>query len=159
VGEPVNSFADVQYRLHRAPAKGKLTVAWKRGDRAMRGQLTLAAGWRRTDVSWRWSLRGVDPQPWLSGDDLTQAEKKKLGLPATRLAFRQSAFVSEPARQAGVQAGDVIVGVDGKVLHQTARQFAAFIRLNYRVGDRVEYNLLRDGKRIDVHLTLRGRLQ
>jgi S1-C subfamily serine protease len=117
----------------------------------------LAEGWRRTDVSWRWSLRGLDPQPWVGGDDLSVAEKKALGLAPTRLAFRQSGFVSEPARQAGIRPGDVIVGVDGKTLHLTARQLSAHVRLGYKVGDRITYNLLREGKRLDATLTLRRR--
>jgi S1-C subfamily serine protease len=153
----VASFADVQYALHRAPARGKVMLAWQRAGKAMKGQLDLPAGWRKTDVSWRWSLRGLDPPPWVGGDDLTAARKKALGLAPTRLAFRQNAFVSEPARQAGIQSGDVIIGVDNKQLHLTARQFAAFIRLEYRVGDRITYNLLRDGKAVNVTLTLQGR--
>jgi hypothetical protein len=156
-GHPVASFADVQYALHRAPARGKLGVTWARGTTALKGQLVLPEGWRRTDVSWRWSLRGLNPSPWVGGDDLTVAEKKALGLAPTRLAFRQSGFVSEPARQAGIRPGDVVVGIDGKPLHLTARQFAAHVRLAYKVGDRVTYNLLRDGKPLDATLTLRRR--
>ena len=156
-GLPVASFADVQYALHRAPAEGKVALSWQRAGKVVEGQLVLAEGWRRTDVSWRWSLRGLDPSPWVGGDDLSAAEKKALGLAPTRLAFRQSGFVSEPARQAGIRAGDVIIGIDGKQLHLTERQLAAHVRLGYKVGDRVTYNLLRDGKRIDVTLALRRR--
>jgi hypothetical protein len=43
------------------------------------------------------------------------------------------------------------------MLSMTGRQFGAYVRLNYKVGDRVVYNVLRDGKRVDVPLTLRGR--
>ena len=53
--------------------------------------------------------------------------------------------------------GDMVLGVDGKMLHLTGKQFAAYIRLNCKVGDRVTYHLLRDGKRLDVMLTLRAR--
>jgi S1-C subfamily serine protease len=156
-GRPVASFADVQYALHRAPAKGKVALTWSRAGSAHKGELVLGAGWRQTDLSWRWSLRGVDPPPWVHGEDLNEAEKKALGLAANRLAFRQGGFVSQPARQAGLRAGDVIIGIDGKRLEMTARQFAAHVRLNYQVGDRVTYNLLRDGKRMDVMLRLLGR--
>jgi membrane-associated protease RseP (regulator of RpoE activity) len=156
-GLAVSSFADVQYALHRAPARGKVTLRWQRAGKGHEGQLVLAEGWRKTDVSWRWSLRGLEPAPWVGGDDLTAAEKKALGLVPTRLAFRQSGFVSEPARQAGIRPGDVIIGIDGKQLHLTAQQFSAHVRLGYKVGDRVVYNLLRDGKRVDVMLALRKR--
>jgi hypothetical protein len=154
---PVATFADVQYALHRAPALGKIPLTWERSGKSHKGQLVLPEGWRKTDVSWRWSLRGLDPAPWVGGDDLTVAQKRTLGLAPTRLAFRQGGFVSQVARQAGIRAGDVILGVDGKQLHLTAQQFSAHIRLGYKVGDRVTYNLLRDGKRVDVTLTLRKR--
>ncbi len=121
------------------------------------GSLLLADEWRKTDISWRWSLRGLDPTPWVQGGDLSLAEKKALGLSPNRLALEQAAFLSQPARQAGIRQGDVILGVDGKMLEMTARQFGAYVRLNYKVGDRVTYHLLRDGKRLDVTLTLRGR--
>jgi serine protease Do len=156
-GQPVAALADVQHALHRAPAKGEIPLAWESEGKAKTGNLTLAEGWRKTDVSWRWSLRGLDPPPWVQGIDLNADEKKALGLGARQLAFRQGPFVTEPARQAGIQQGDVILGVDGKTLEMTARQFAAYVRLTYKVGDRVTYNVLRDGKRLDVPLTLIGR--
>ncbi len=156
-GREVASFAEVQYALHRAAASGPLEVAWKRDGKENKARLMLAEGWRKTDVSWRWSLRGLDPPPWVQGDDLAAAEKKVLRLEPGRLAFRQGSFVSAVARQAGIRPGDILVGVDGKELRMTAQQFAAYIRLNYKVGDRVTYNLLRDGKRLDVKLTLQGR--
>jgi hypothetical protein len=33
-------------------------------------------------------------------------------------------------------------------------QFNAYIRLNYKVGDRVVFNVLRDGERLRVSMTL-----
>ena len=39
----------------------------------------------------------------------------------------------------------------------TGRQFGMYIRLNYKVGDRVTYNLLRNGKRLDATLKLEER--
>jgi serine protease Do len=154
---PIASFADLQSILHRAPSSGTLKITWQRDGRTCKGELTLAEGWKKTDLSWRWSLRGVDPPPWVQGDDLTEAEKSKLGLSAKRLAFRQGPFVSEPARQAGIRQNDIILGVDGRQLEMNERQFGAYIRLNYRVGDRVHYNILREGKRLDIPLILRGR--
>ena len=49
----------------------------------------LAEGWRKSDISWRWSLRGVDPPPWVQGPDLSAYERKSLGLAADRLALQQ----------------------------------------------------------------------
>src|SRR5262249_39851028 len=92
-GNATASLADVQYGLHRAPAEGSIPVRWRRQGRPMAGVLELPAGWRRTDLSWRWSLRGVDPTPWVHGEDLEAKEKRALGLGERRLAFGQGPFV------------------------------------------------------------------
>jgi len=119
--------------------------------------MNVAEGWKRTDISWRWSLRGLEPSPWVDGEDLSPSEKRRLGLPDRGLAFYQSSFVSAAARQAGLRAGDIIVGIDGKRLELTERQFAVYVKLNYHVGDRVKYNVLRAGKPLDIPLTLARR--
>ncbi len=156
-GYRIASVADVQYALHGAPAAGRVSATWTRGGQEFRSELMLTAGWRMTDLSWRPSLRGVGPQPSVFGEDLTPEEKRALGLPASRLAFRQENFVPKQARQAGIRQNDIILGVDGKRLEMTARQFQVYVRLNYNVGDRVIWNLLREGRRLDVPMTLPGR--
>jgi membrane-associated protease RseP (regulator of RpoE activity) len=156
-GVAVASSSDAQYGLHRAPAAGAVPVTWLRDGRRMEGTLSLAEGWRQTDISWRWSLRGLEPDSWVQGPELSQAEKRRLGLSEHHLAFCQSGFLSAPARQAGIRPNDVIIGIDGKRLELTARQFQAYVKLHYRVGDRVTYNVLRDGKHLDVTLSLTRR--
>jgi hypothetical protein len=156
-GKPVTSFADLQYALHRAPVQGTVALSWQRGEKSFKGSLDLAEGWRQTDISWRTSMWGLEPVPGVYGQDLTAEEKKALGLTAKRLAFRQGQFVPPPARAAGVQAQDVIVGIDQKPLDMTMLQFNAYVRLNYQVGDRVTLNVLRNGKRVDLPMTLSGR--
>jgi membrane-associated protease RseP (regulator of RpoE activity) len=156
-GLPVASLADVQYVLQRAPAAGKVGVTWERAGKTHQARLTLADGWRETDISWRWSLRGLDPAPPVHGDDLEPAEKKALGLAVKRLAFRQGPYVPRPAQQAGIRQNDIIIGVDNKKLEMTARRFGAYFRLNYKVGDCVTFNLLRKGKRLDLTVELAGR--
>ncbi len=153
-GRPVASFADAQYALHLAPASGKVAVSWERDGREHAGQLELAPGWRKTDISWRTSMWGLEPAPHVGGRDLGEESRKRLGLSDKALAFRQGDAVTVAASAAGVRPGDVIVGVDGKSLELTERQFQAYVRLAYKVGDKVTYNILRDGKRVDVSLTL-----
>jgi len=156
-GVAVASLADVQYGLQRAGARGPIPMEWMREGKTMSGQLIVAEGWRKTDISWRWSLRGLEPSSWVHGEDLTADEKGKLGLTERQLAFYEGNFISTPARQAGIRQNDVIVGVDGRKLEMTAQQFQAYIKLNYKLGDRVTYNILRAGKRVDVSLTLVSR--
>src|SRR5262245_14450863 len=60
----ISSFADLQYALHVAPRKGSLALSWKRDGKSMKAELALEEGWKKTDLSWRWSLRSLDPSPW-----------------------------------------------------------------------------------------------
>lgn len=156
-GINTSSFADVQYGLHRAPVEGRIPIHWQREGKIHRAEINLVPGWRRSDISWRWSLRGLDPVPGVRGEDLTNEEKNALGLKEAQLAFRQGNFVSPEAEQAGIKQNDVILGVDGKQLNMNARQFAAYIKLNYKVGDTVTFNILRAGKKFDVAMKLVGR--
>jgi len=153
-GELTASFADVQYGLHRAKTEKSVRVAWMRNDKLQSATLELPDGWRKTDISWRASMWGLGPDPHLYGRDLSAREKRELGLPEDGMAFRQGDFVPGPAKMGGIKAGDVIFGIDGKTRSLTMLQFNAFIRLNYKTGDRITFNVLRDGKRLDIPLTL-----
>lgn len=153
-GLPVRSIADLQHALHRGPAAGKVAVTWQRGEASVQSEITLVAGWKKTDVSWRWSLKSLSPSPGLHGDDLTADERKQRGLPPKALALRQGNYLSAAAQRAGLRINDVITGADGRDLEMTARQFEAFLRLNYKVGDAVPLRVLRGADRLTLPLTL-----
>jgi S1-C subfamily serine protease len=154
-GYPVASFADAQYALHKAPAKGEIPVEWDRAGQPASAKLTLADGWRKTNVTWRPSMLDILPSLPLSGDDLTADEKKALGLSPTRLAFRQDPKVHRDVKAAGVQGGDVVIGLGGATFERTMSEFLGHVRRNYLAGDRVVLNVLRAGKRVDLPLTLK----
>jgi S1-C subfamily serine protease len=95
------------------------------------------------------------PAARLYGVDLTTEEKKALGLSPDQLAFRQKDSVPTQARQAGVRPGDIILGVEDKQFdHADVIDFLNYVRRNYLVGDRVTVNILRDGKRLNLPMTL-----
>jgi serine protease Do len=154
-GVPVHSLADAQFALDLAPAEGRIEVAWQRGEEVLEGKLALPDGWRRSNISWRPSLQRLVPSVRLYGTDLTAEEKKTLGLPAGRLAFRQKDSVPAQAQEAGIRGGDVVLGVDDKVLEMDVTGFVRYVSWNYLVGDRVTVNVLRDGKRLNLPMTLR----
>jgi len=156
-GLRVASYADAQYALHQAPASGAVGIEWMRGDDPMQGRLDLAEGWRQSDISWRASMWGLSPRASTYGEDLSAKEKKQLGLAKTRLAFRQGNFVPKPAEKAGIRAGDIVLGIDGSELEMNMLQFNVHVRLNYEVGDQVTYNIVRDGKRLDLPMMLEDR--
>lgn len=151
---PVGSYADLQHALHTSPTQGRIAVTWSRGGREQAGSLELPAGWRASDISWRPSMWGLSPAAALTGSDLSDEEKEKVGLPKDRLAFRQSVTVSAAAKLAGVKAYDVILGFAGRDWPMNGRQFNAFVRLNYAVGDNVTVNVLRDRQRLTFAMTL-----
>jgi hypothetical protein len=153
-GVPIHSFADAQFALDRAPRTGAVEMAWQRGDRPMTGKLALAEGWRRTDISWRPSLKQLVPAARLYGKDLTAAEKQALRLTARQLAFRQRDGLSAQARAAGIQVGDIILGVDDKHLEMDVYDFLGYVERHYLIGEQVTVNVLRDGQRLRLPMTL-----
>lgn len=156
---PIHSYGDVQYALHRSPKTGTVPVVWQRDGQTMRGQLRLNAGWRETDISWRASMWSLEPQAFVYGRDLTAAAKRKLGLAADRLAFTQGNFVPNESRKAGIRGKDIIIGIDGKELKMKMLQFNAWVRLNHKVGDRITFDVIRNGKPMKIPLTLTSRIR
>lgn len=156
---PVASYGDVQYALHRAAKRDRLSIVWQRAGETHRGTLVLSDGWRESDISWRGSMWGLEPQAYVYGQDLTVAEKRELGLSASRLAFRQGNFVPPESRQAGIRARDIILGIDGKELEMKMLQFNAYVRLNYKIGDRIVFNVVRNGVRRDIPMKLTSRIK
>jgi S1-C subfamily serine protease len=150
---PIHSFADAQFALDRAPALGVIPITVRRGERVVEAKLTLSKGWRKTDISWRTSMRRLVASPHLWGDDLATPEKKALGLSPRQLAFRQQNSIPPPVQAAGIHGGDIILGVDDQALDMDVAGFARHIQGYYLVGDRVTVNLIRDGKRLNVSLT------
>ena len=148
------SFADVQFALHRAPTTGHITVRWQRGEQKHEADVELPEKWRESDISWRTSMWNLEPAASVHGQDLTPRQKKEIGLGPEHLAFRQGSFVLPAARDAGIRQGDLIIGIDGKHFDMTMLQFNAYVRLNFNAGDTITFNVLRDGKRLDLPMKL-----
>jgi S1-C subfamily serine protease len=155
-GVPVHSLADAQFALDRAPKAGQIPLAWKRAGEARSGTVALPDGWRKGDITWRPSLQHLIPTLPVYGNDLSAGDKKALGLPEDQMAFRQKSQIHSRAKAAGIQAGDVIVGIDGRTFRgMTVDAFHRFVSRDYLVGDRVQLDIFREGKRMSLPLTLR----
>src|SRR5205085_5235631 len=94
---PIASVADVQFALHQGPKKGNLSIAWNTPTTPHSGVMDLKENWRRTDVSWRWSLKSLSPNPSIIGDDLDADGRKLLGIKPDDLAFRHMNFLTPAA--------------------------------------------------------------
>jgi S1-C subfamily serine protease len=99
-------------------------------------------------------MQRLIPAVRLYGIDLKPEEKKALGLSARQLGFRQAESVTSQAKAAGVRPGDIILGVDDQVLEMDVDEFARYVERSYLIGDKVTINLLRDGKRMNLTMTL-----
>ncbi len=154
-GYTLASFADTQYALHKAPAKGSVPLSWMRDGKELSAPLAVTNGWRRADLTWRPSMRDILPSAPFSGDELNEVEKKRLGLDPTRAAIRQHAEVHPVLDAAGVKGGDVLIGYDGNVVEGDSGKLFTYVRRNYLIGDEITINLIRDGKRLDLKLLLK----
>lgn len=75
-----------------------------------------------------------------------------LGLPKRRGELVQGVQDDSPAMRAGLKPGDVVTKVGGKDV--TADQSVSFLVANLQPGARVPVEVLRDGQRLDVTVTL-----
>jgi serine protease Do len=154
-GYSVASFGDATYALHKAPVKGTISVSWLRDGKELSGALEVAEGWRKTNLTWRPSMLDILPSAPFSGDELTAAEKRALGLDEKRAAIRQDETVHAVLKAAGVRGGDVLIGYDGKAVEGDASKLFGYVRRNYLVGDEITINVIRDGKRVDLKFLLK----
>jgi len=75
-----------------------------------------------------------------------------LGLPKRRGELVQSLQDDSPAAKGGVKSGDIITKINGKDV--TAEQSVSFLVANLEPGARVPVEVLRDGKRVALNVTL-----
>lgn len=151
----VASFGDASYGLHKSPAAGEIPIRWTRDGKELAAKLSVPAGWKKTNITWRPSLLDLLPSLPFYGDDLTAAEKKKLGLNEKRAAFRQDKTVHRTLREAGIEPLDIVIGFDGKAIDGEIGDLLGFVRRNYLVGDTVTVDVIRDGKPTAVKLKLK----
>ena len=71
-----------------------------------------------------------------------------VGVAHNKGEFVQTVEPGQPAANAGIRAGDVVVRVDGKEV--TREQTLSFIVANVAPGKRIPIELIRDGKRLTV---------
>src|SRR5262249_52205858 len=107
------------------------------------------------NLTWRPSMLDLLPSLPFAGDDLTAGEKKKLGLPAGRAAFRQDDRVHRALADAGLRAGGVVVGFNGVTVDGAMGDLLGYVRRNYLVGDAVTVDVLRDGQPVGLRLVLK----
>ena len=101
--------------------------------------------------------KGEVTRGWLGVgiQDLTPELANYYGLSEEKGVLVTQVFEDDPADKAGVKANDVILSVDGKAV-STGRELSAMIA-NTPVGHRTKIDLIRDGKRKTLTVTLAKR--
>jgi len=156
-GQTIASIADMQWVLH--PLNGDAATVEIEGSRSGRKTLRLANGWRQHDFSWRGSMWNAPPrlQIWLP--ELNTDQTKALGLPNGdgALEVRWINLESPGGRQAkadGLQEKDIVIAADGQPVRKDSKQFSAWLKLNYKVGQRLPLTILRNGQHRELSLLL-----
>lgn len=165
-GRAVGSVLDMQEILDRQPfAGGVLAIEVDRGEEPRRFELELPKAWRVTKperYAWRSYKWNLAPAPGFGGPALRAAEKKRLGLPPDRFAFRVRYLVTwgpkahrgRRAAKAGLRKGDVVTSLGGKSDFESSSHMHAWVRLTRKVGEVLEVRVLRKGKAMRFQLEL-----
>jgi serine protease Do len=95
-----------------------------------------------------------EPAPYIgvSVQNIPQSYVKDLQLTNTEGAIVQSVPMGGPAFKAGIKTYDVILGVNGTAI-KTSDELITKIK-TFKVGDKVTLNIFRDGKKMDVSVTI-----
>jgi serine protease Do len=159
-GQPILSIADVQWVLDHADKK-ELDVEIERKGERLAVKLALPGGWRRRgDFAWRsinWSLRHrlagtgkLDERPERPpGSGMKAAmELKVTRLPPDWVKDRNMSAAK------ALQAGDVIIGVDGRTDLMRECDFFAYLLQEKPPGSTVKLTIRRGANTIAATITL-----
>ena len=162
-GQPIISIADVQWVLHHSKETARIRAEVDRGGSKKSLTLKLPKGWRyATDFTWRewtWSIRhrllGTKPLTVLS-----DAERKKLSIPAGGMAMRVEGFPPTWVKKANKSAarifksGDVIINVDGRTHLDTRAKLLSYLMQMKPSGSTAIFTVLRSGLKRRVGLKI-----
>jgi serine protease Do len=94
------------------------------------------------------------PKPFIGIEleNLNDQYAKQLGLDSTDGVLVKGVYYKSPAYMADVRQYDVITGVDGKSFATSDKLVEAI--QSYKVGDKAVLNVIRDGKKIELTVTI-----
>ena len=94
------------------------------------------------------------PRLGLAGGNLSVAQAAEIGLDNINAgAFVNRLQPDGPAATGGIEAGDIVVSLDGNAVH-TFSDMVGMLILDYAAGDEVSIGVLRDGETVDLTVTL-----
>ncbi|MBU5344935.1 S1C family serine protease [Paenibacillus lautus] len=98
-----------------------------------------------------------EPVPFIGANlgTVTPQISQSLGTDVTEGSYVDSVVFRSPAYEADLRQYDIIVGVDG-TKYPTSKDLTEFIQ-SKKVGDKITLNVVRNGKKIDLPLTIGDR--
>lgn len=148
---PIRSEYDIRWALDRSADGGPISVEVARtaGEAAANVRLELRPdeNWKRTDLSWRKSLRSV-PLPFgFRGYSLTPSQRKMEGFSHDQLAIKVISLQPKSlAENLGMQKGDIIVALEGRDDSRSIDGLKSDLLSRYAPGDMVRISVRRDGQ-------------
>jgi serine protease Do len=158
----IASVADLMFALDiLSPKSGTAKLDVTRDGTPLSMNLKLSDGWKTgtaLSFSWRPFKWGLTPAPGFGGPQLTPAELKEIGRDPTNsnnFAFRVQYLVTwnenrrfgQAAAQAGLRKNDIVLSLAGKSDFDSVEHFHSWWRLTRKVGEVVEIEILRGGKK------------
>lgn len=165
-GQRILTFGDLQRALHETTGgRTRLEATVQRGDAEHELRLSVKRGWKEADpavYAWRPFKWALSPKPGFGGPQLDPAQLKAAGLDEGTFAFRvnyivtwgPNAYTGRHAAKAGIRRNDIVASVDGRNDFESVQHFHAWFRLTRKVGEVVEFRILRGGKEMRVDLTV-----
>ncbi len=113
----------------------------------------MSDGWKRAgDISWRsssWGLRRI-AFGGMVAESLSDSDRESAKAPPKGMALRIKHVGKYGAHaiadKAGVKVGDILVAYDGKTDFEREADIFWYVASQKRVGDKVTFKVLRDGK-------------
>lgn len=156
-GVRIRSEADLQWVLNTAAS---LEIETDRGI----SKIALAKDWQvgtPLDISWRPSMWRLRPMPGFGGPMLKPEDLKKHGVEwgftiTYIVDWGDDAATGRNASKAGLRKGDIVVAAGGKSDFKNELHFQAWFRLTQKAGTKIEFEVLRGGKRLTIVMEILG---
>lgn len=153
--QKVLTFADITRVLELATDQSELTVDFQRAGKSASTTIRLQDRWRISpDPSWRESTHAVGPNSGFWAVRLNANQRKRLKIPPKNLALRVTSIWGGWTRRAGVKSGDVVLSIDNVTTDMSIKQLQTHLQLNKNWGDTVALSVNRNGKTVDLTITM-----
>ena len=162
--QPILSIADIQWILHRAPARGSLPARINRHGQEIDLTVTLNDGWRKgSDISWRTTTQELRLVA-LGGmvlEDLSDSERQHTGIGESKMGLKVGRVnrggrrgEQTNAAKAGIRRGDVIVAFGDQTQRLTESGIIGYVLQERPEAKALPVVVLRDGKQMEFQMSL-----